>query len=158
MNRATFAIVVPLLVLALFAIVAFDVIGMAFGAEGCRFQRDAAGISENVRVFLTLQILIFLPYWLVVLGLRKALAARLAVVGRAAPQRIRKIAWLLYASFAALTLNGALYLVSCHDGTWSELGAISKLMVPVFLITGIAGLALMAVSYVQGLRGTPAAN
>jgi hypothetical protein len=155
MNRAAFAILIPLLVAALITVVGFDLIGLAFASEGCRNQSDAEGIVYAVREVLTVQILFFLVIWFIVFLIRKALTTRLALVNRAGLRPARHISWLLYTSFVALSLNAVFFMISCHDGTWSALGALSKAMIPIFFVTGIAGLLLVVVSYVRGLKATP---
>lgn len=156
MSRVAFAFAIPLLVAALISIIGFDLIGLAFASEGCRSHRDAEGIVYAVRELLTVQILFFLVIWLIVFLMRKVLTTRLELVDRAGLRPARHISWLLYTSFAALSLNAVLFMISCHDGTWSILGAISKAMIPVFFITGISGLVLVLVSYVRGLKAAPA--
>ena len=153
MNRGTFAIVFPLTVAALGAIIAGDAIASGFHGESCRTPRPDAVRWEGANEWLILQAAIFVPYLVVLWGVAKILANRLAQIGGSVGLT-RFILPLGILGFACFAFNGWQFALNCGQETGPSLmpNGLAKLLMPGFY--GTIGLlsVLVVIGFLMGLR------
>jgi hypothetical protein len=157
MSRASFAIAVPALVVVLGALLGVDVIGLAFQSEGCRFERDAAGLWAQVWELMLMQAIVLLLAGLIVAVLVRVLASRareLARAGGASPAmapRTRSIGAAALSMFLLVTASALLFTMSCRGGA-PALKAAAKVAQTFMPLAVVAFLILVVIAYVRGLR------
>lgn len=147
MTRLAFAMAVPLAAIVLGAVVAIDLVGLGFAAEGCRSHDGSSVRWGAVGEAAVLQLLFGVAFALALAVLAGVIRRRFAAFGRAHGRAMETFA---IVGFLLLSLGQVIAQAGCSLEPYHSIAKVFTVAATVAL--GVAAV-LLAITYGRGLTG-----